>query len=143
MRWLQDDVRTVLRRLRKQPGFTLVATLTLALGIGANTAIFTLIYAVMMQPLPVTRPAELYRLGDTMDCCVNTGLAGDTSLFSTELFQSLKEQLPEFTDLSAFQANTSATAVRPPGGDISKASPKPSDISLPHVMYLSSRGQVS
>jgi predicted permease len=101
----------------------LVATLTLALGIGANTAIFTLIHAVMMQSLPVMRPAELYRLGNTLDCCVNTGLSGDTSLYSTELFDHLKQQLPEFTDLSAFQANTSATSVRPPSGDISISVP--------------------
>ncbi len=120
---LGDDARLALRRLRKQPGFALVAALTLALGIGANTAIFTLIHGVMLQSLPVARPAELYRLGDTLDCCVNSGLSGDTSLFSTELFAHLREQLPEITDLSAFQANTTATAIRPPGGDISISVP--------------------
>jgi predicted permease len=123
MRQLRDDARLALRRLRKQPGFTAVAGLTLALGIGANTAIFTLIHAVMLQPLPVTRPAELYRLGDTLDCCVNSGLSGDTALFSTELFAYLREQLPEFADLAAFQANTSATAIRPPGGETSTSVP--------------------
>jgi hypothetical protein len=49
--------------LRKSPGFAAVAILTLALAIGANTAIFTLVNAVMLQSLPVRNPSELYRLG--------------------------------------------------------------------------------
>jgi hypothetical protein len=57
--WLESllqDVRYALRRLRKAPGFTLTAMLTLALGIGATTAIFTLVQQVMLQSLPVSRP---------------------------------------------------------------------------------------
>src|SRR5258708_36455648 len=65
MEQLVQDVRFALRRLRKSPGFTAVAVLTLALGIGGNTAIFTLIHAVMLKSLPVADPQQLYRLCDT------------------------------------------------------------------------------
>jgi len=63
--------------LRKAPGFTLTAVLTLALGIGATTAIFTLVEQVMLQSLPVTRPDELWRIGDQTHCCQWAGYSQD------------------------------------------------------------------
>jgi hypothetical protein len=95
-----EDLRFAVRRLAQRPGFTLVAVLTLALGLGANTAIFTLLHAVMLRPLPVTRPSELYRLGETNNCCVNTGLQREYSLFSTAMFRRFQDQLTGFSDLA-------------------------------------------
>ena len=104
---LMQDVRYALRQLKKTPGFTATAVLTLALGIGANAAIFTLVNAVLMRNLPVADPATLVRLGNTDDCCVNSGGTPDNnsySLFSTNTWQQLRKNLPEFQDLAAMES---------------------------------------
>ena len=110
-RGVGSDAIVAARRLREAPGFTVVCVLTLALGIGGNTAVFTLIDRVMLKPLPVQRPSELYRLGDTNDCCVNSGLPGSFSLFSYGLYRHLRDATPQFSHLAAFQANTRAVTI--------------------------------
>ncbi len=104
-RGLGSDLTVAARRLREAPGFTIVCVLTLALGIGGNTAVFTLIDRVLLKPLPVQRPSELYRVGDTDACCVNSGLQGSFSLFSYDLYTRLRDAAPQFSHFAAFQAN--------------------------------------
>src|SRR5687767_2241084 len=108
------DLAVAGRRLREAPGFTLVCVLTLALGIGGNAAVFTLIDRVLLKPLPVARPSELYRVGNTDACCVNSGSQGSFSLFSYDLYTHLRDAAPEFSQLTAFAANTRAVTLGRP-----------------------------
>ena len=115
---LWADIRYTLRQLRKSPGFTLTAVITLALGIGANTAIFTLVHGILLRSLPVANPAQLYRIGDNDDCCVEGGFPGDAgdtgdyTIFSTDLYQYLRNATPEFEQLAAVQAGGGTWTVR-------------------------------
>jgi putative ABC transport system permease protein len=110
------DLRDALRQLRKAPGFTATVVITLALGIGATTAIFTLVHQVMLKPLPVTKPEELWRIGDKIRCCnwggYVQGSDGDFSLFSWEAYKNFREHTPEFADLAALQAGNAPLGVR-------------------------------
>jgi predicted permease len=115
MSTLLQDIRYALRQLRKSPGFTLTAVVTLALGIGANTAIFTLVHGILLRTLPVVNPAQLYRIGDTADCCVDSGFQrnnGDYSIFSYDSYLHLKNSAPEFEQLSAVRAGSLRWSVR-------------------------------
>jgi macrolide transport system ATP-binding/permease protein len=106
MTGLLHDVRFAFRQLRRMPGFTMTAVLTLALGIGANAAIFALVNAVLMKNLPVADPKSLLLFADRNYCCVGSGTPpdGDYGLFSTDAYEQLKKNAPEFEELAAMQA---------------------------------------
>lgn len=111
-----QDVRYGLRQLRKAPGFTVTAVITLALGIGATTAIFTLVQGVLERSLPVANPSQLYRIGDQDTCCYS-GMGferddGDYDLFPYDLYLNLKQSSPEFEQLAAVEAGGSSLSLR-------------------------------
>ena len=114
---LLQDLRYALRQLRKSPGFTLTAVLTLALGIGATTAIFTLVHAVLLKSLPVTKPEELWRIGGKVHCCNWGGYTQweEFSLFNNELYHRFKDNTPAFEELAAFQGGNTGLGVRRAG----------------------------
>jgi len=112
MQAILDDIRYALRQFRKVPGFTATAVLTLALGIGATTAIFTLVHAVLLKSLPVVKPSELWRVGDTENCCINGGMQDDWSLFSYDQYKTFRENNPEFSEMAAFQSGANQISVR-------------------------------
>lgn len=118
--WLENllqDTRHALRRLRKAPSFTLTATLTLALGIGATTAIFTLVEAVLLKSLPVSNPDQLYRLGKESRCCVTIGFnqQPEAGLISNELYEYFRQNTQGFEELAGFQADGTFLGVRQAG----------------------------
>jgi len=92
--------------------FTFTVLLTLALGIGATTAIFSLIHTVMLKSLPVVDPSSLYRIGDGGDCCVQSSPQDNWGMFAYPFYLRLKESTPEFAELAAFQAGRSQFAAR-------------------------------
>jgi len=111
------DSRLALRRLRMAPAFTAATILTLALGIGATTAIFTLAHAVLLKSLPVARPDELYRVGKEARCCYLAGYSQDKefSLVSYDLYKYLRDNTKGFSELAAFPAADLLFGVRRAG----------------------------
>ena len=118
--WLEDflkDIRVTIRQLRKSPGFTAAAVLSLALGISANTAIFTLINAVLLESLPVRDPGSLVLLGDGRASGNGVGIpkSGSFSLYSYDLYKHLHDT-NLFRELCAFESTQKTrVSVRRPG----------------------------
>ncbi len=112
---LPGNFRYALRQFRLSPIFTVAAVLTLALGIGGPTAIFTLIHAVMLRSLPVSDPGRLYRVGEGDECCVEGGPQDTWGMYSFPLYERLKAETPEFEEVTAFQAGRWRLGVRRQG----------------------------
>jgi len=118
METLIQDTRHALRRLRRAPAFTITTVLTLALGIGATTSIFTLVYAVLLKSLAVANPGELYRLGKEARCCYWGGYSQEKefSLVSYDLYKHLRGNTKGFAELAAFSSVEPLFGVRRAGG---------------------------
>src|SRR6266542_956551 len=113
---LLNDIRYSWRGLLKRPGFTAIALVILALGIGANTAIFTLINAVVLKPLPVNKPEELVLFNDSPSEGTRTSdgdiSAGRWDLFSYAAYRYFREHNRSFQELSAFRSGESRVSAR-------------------------------
>ena len=115
MESMVQDVRYGFRRLRRAPGFAATALLTLALGIGATTAIFTLVYQVMLKSLPVDHPEQLYKVGKEIECCVDGGLQGHWRIFSYDLYRDLRDHTPGIDGMAAVEAGNITVSARRKG----------------------------
>ena len=109
------DMGYALRTFRSARVFAATAVLTLALGIGGTTAIFTLMHAVMLKSLPVADPSRLYRIGDGDNCCVMGSPQGRWGFYSFALFEYLKAETPQFEDITAFSTFVPRMSVRRQG----------------------------
>src|ERR1700694_2924182 len=118
MQNLPGNFRYALRQFRLSPVFTAAAVLTLALGIGGTTAIFTLIDAVMLRSLPGSDPGRLYRVGEGDDCCVEGGPQDRGGMYAFPLLERLKAQAPECEEVAAFQAGGARLSVRRSGVEL-------------------------
>jgi len=120
--WIDDarrDVRYAIRTLRRAPVFTAVAVATLALGIGASTAIFTLIDRVLLQTLPVRDAGTLVLLGDARGSGTAVGTqSGSFTLFSYDLYRQIAA-VGALDRLCAVQSSKARASIRRPGGDVS------------------------
>jgi predicted permease len=115
-----QDVRYGFRRLRRSPGFAATALLTLALGIGATTAIFTLVYQVILKSLPVDHPEQLYKVGKEIECCVDGGLQGHWRIFSYDLYRTLRDQTPGIDGMAAVEAGNITVSARRKGEPVAR-----------------------
>ena len=108
-------IRHAARQFWVSSVFTAATVLMLALGIGGTTAIFTLIDAVMLRPLPVPHPASLYRIGDGDEGGIEGGLQGRWGMFTFPLYERLEAETPEFEQITAFFAGVAQLSVRRQG----------------------------
>lgn len=118
MRWLEDliqDLRYGLRQLRRNPGFTAVVVLTLALGIGANTAIFSVIDALMLRMLPVRDPQQLVAIGNPIHIHSWSNGTPRTDILSYPLYRQIRDYNTVFSSVLA-SAYIDSLQIRIDGG---------------------------
>ncbi len=123
-----QDFKYAFRTLRSQPGFTAAVVLTLSLGIGANTAIFSLVDAVLLRMLPVEKPGELYTFGASLSSgTINDDSIGsrNTNMYSYPMYRDMQDHNEVFSDLAALSSFPSNAYVSPdrssPGAPVEKA----------------------
>src|SRR5260370_2475488 len=109
---MRQDLLLALRQLWRNKGFATGAILTVALGIAGNPSIFWVVHAVMLKSLPVADPQQLYRLGDRDACCVISGYQARFSIFSSALYETVRDHTPEFAEMAAAQADRVPLSVR-------------------------------
>src|SRR5216684_74826 len=144
-RWLEDlvaDLRFGMRMFRKNPGFTAVAVLTLALGIGANTAIFTIFDAVLLESLPVREPSRLVLFTDDLS---EGSYSGDPpsnrwDAFSSEVSDYIRKQPLPFESLAAFRSGEDTVTVRLADSPSANGSAERAQVHLVSGNYFSTMG---
>jgi putative ABC transport system permease protein len=100
MHWIMQDLRYGIRQLRKSPGFALIAVLTLALGIGANTAVFSVVDTVLLRPLPYYQPERLVVVSETETVSPNEELG-----VAAQEYLDYRDQNRTFSSVAAFESN--------------------------------------
>ena len=142
LRVIQDvrqDVHYGLRTLRKQPGFALVAIITLALGVGANTAIFSVVNAILLRPLSVEDPQRLVFLSNPERHGVNGEETGERRLLAYYEFEWLRDHNRVFTSVLATQSTLPDVPVMIEG-ESEKGEPEMARISPVSGSYFSTLG---
>jgi predicted permease len=122
--WLESliqDIRYGARQLRNSPAFSFIAIVSLALGVGANTAIFTLLNAILLRPLPVQKPGELLLFGDgSAQGSMLSVPNGSTKLFSYSFFHDFRQKDTSFAGIAAVDSTQFETKASISGGAYQK-----------------------